>query len=1164
MAILTVRDKNGNPIEIPALQGKTGKTAYQYAQEGGYEGTENEFMELLAKAANNSKVEVSYKQTLEGGIKIGHFTVDGVSTDICAPAAGESVGDGNDNQTIKVNEITFSDNAEINLEGSGMTTVVADKSNNKIIIHTPEVTDVGNTLSQHISETDGRDKLHITNAERQDWNAKATTLYVDQKVASIVDSSPETLNTLNELAAALGDDPNFATTVATQIGNKADQTALEGHINATSAHTVSQISDLTATATELNYMDGVTSNVQQQLNSKQATITGGATTITNSNLAVSRALVSNASGKVAVSEVTSTELGYMSGATSNIQTQIDSHTTKTDIHINDNERTNWNASYTHSTSAHAPADAQANVLESVKVNGTAVTITNKTVDISVPTGALASKNTVEKTDLTEGVQISLGKADTALQSYTETDPTVPAWAKADTKPTYTANEVKAVSYESQTLTDAQKTQVRTNIGAQSVISGAATSITDTNLTASKALVSDAAGKISVSNVSSTELNCLTGATSNIQTQLDRTAKTSKDLVGRKALYSNAVGCVAESLVTDTELNCLTGVTSRVQVQLDGKLNKYQGHENAGKVLLVDTNGNIITGNPTIEGAVEAATKLSTARTISLTGDASGSTSFDGSADVSINVTVNEADSAYKLTTDDGSKVQPIYFKDGVPVAIDYTIEKSVPSNAVFTDTDTHYESKNVVGSSSATSNTTTKLGNGEVYLNSVENGVVTSSHKISGSGATEVTTDASGNIIISSTDTYRAAGTDLGLVKSGGDVTIEDGIITVNDDSHSHSNYLTEHPNISFYAPQSHTTTLDYGDSFSVISGFSRDEDGHVISYKTGNFILPTEDVSEVVAIDVGNGKIKLIEQLKNPQPGLYESFSGYKVLKTSWEDLIANGTIQIDENRQICTGYGFEDPSAAFDGGNPNSSADALEGDLVIPSNDSVSNIISYGFAGCNKLTGVKIPDDIWGLYPYVFSKCYNLNYVILPNDLNGIYNNAFEGDLKLTSCNIPETVTNIGMSAFEGCRELLDYDNEMNVAYIDNWIVNRGNYPVEDTYVAFAPRAGTRGIADGVHIGGWINYFITSIDLPDGLKYIGHDAFPDLPDTCTHIIIPNSVEYIGPYAFFGGSENTVIYYTGTEEEWNAINKSASWNQGLLSTTIIFGYTRTKGIGEE
>ena len=61
----------------------------------------------------------------------------------------------------------------------------------------------------------------------------------------------------------------------------------------------------------------------------------------------------------------------------------------------------------------------------------------KTADL----GALAEKDTVTKTDLASDVKTSLEKADTALQSYTETDPTVPSWAKAATKPTYTASEV---------------------------------------------------------------------------------------------------------------------------------------------------------------------------------------------------------------------------------------------------------------------------------------------------------------------------------------------------------------------------------------------------------------------------------------------------------------------------------------------------------------------------------------------------------------------------------------------------------------------------------------------------------------------------------------------------------------------------------------------------
>ena len=76
------------------------------------------------------------------------------------------------------------------------------------------------------------------------------------------------------------------------------------------------------TDTELGYLSGVTSAIQTQLNAKQATINGGASTIVSSNLTASRALISNASGKVAVAAVTDTELGYLSGVTSAIQTQL--------------------------------------------------------------------------------------------------------------------------------------------------------------------------------------------------------------------------------------------------------------------------------------------------------------------------------------------------------------------------------------------------------------------------------------------------------------------------------------------------------------------------------------------------------------------------------------------------------------------------------------------------------------------------------------------------------------------------------------------------------------------------------------------------------------------------------------------------------------------------
>ena len=65
----------------------------------------------------------------------------------------------------------------------------------------------------------------------------ASTEYVDNKVAGIVNSAPETLDTLKELSEALGNDANFATTMTTELGKKAN------------------IADLAAVATSGSYED---------------------------------------------------------------------------------------------------------------------------------------------------------------------------------------------------------------------------------------------------------------------------------------------------------------------------------------------------------------------------------------------------------------------------------------------------------------------------------------------------------------------------------------------------------------------------------------------------------------------------------------------------------------------------------------------------------------------------------------------------------------------------------------------------------------------------------------------------------------------------------------------------------------------------------------------
>jgi hypothetical protein len=111
--------------------------------------------------------------------------------------------------------------------------------------------------------------------------------------------------------------------ILTKTGDSIPELVITNAKVATSAAiAATKIHDGSVSNTEFGYLDGVTSAIQTQLNAKQATITGAATTIVSSDLTASRAAISNSSGKIAVSTVTDTELGYVSGVTSAIQTQL--------------------------------------------------------------------------------------------------------------------------------------------------------------------------------------------------------------------------------------------------------------------------------------------------------------------------------------------------------------------------------------------------------------------------------------------------------------------------------------------------------------------------------------------------------------------------------------------------------------------------------------------------------------------------------------------------------------------------------------------------------------------------------------------------------------------------------------------------------------------------
>jgi hypothetical protein len=265
--------------------------------------------------------------------------------------------------------------SSISVTDSGGDGSLAYDSTTGVITYTgPSASDV----RAHFSAGTG---IAITNGSVAVDSTIATKTYADNAattaVANVIDTAPSTLNTLNELAAALGNDVNFATTITTSIGTKLNSSAVSafgltlvddadaatarttlglGNVTNESKATMfssptftGTVSGVTAThvglgnvtneskatmfssptftgtavlpsttsigdvsSTELGYLDGVTSAIQTQLDAKAAlagpTFTGTVT------------LPSTTS----VGNVSSTELGYLDGVTSAIQTQINS------------------------------------------------------------------------------------------------------------------------------------------------------------------------------------------------------------------------------------------------------------------------------------------------------------------------------------------------------------------------------------------------------------------------------------------------------------------------------------------------------------------------------------------------------------------------------------------------------------------------------------------------------------------------------------------------------------------------------------------------------------------------------------------------------------------------------------------------------------------------
>ena len=128
-----------------------------------------------------------------------------------------------------------------------------------------------------------------------------TNTYVDEKIAALVNGSPETLDTLNELAAALGSDPNFATTIATQMVNKVDKVEGKG------------LSTNDYTNDEKTKLAGIEAGANKTVIANNLTTTAAGSAL------------DAAQGKA-------------------LNDKITAHTGATDIHVTAEEKVAWNAS----------------------------------------------------------------------------------------------------------------------------------------------------------------------------------------------------------------------------------------------------------------------------------------------------------------------------------------------------------------------------------------------------------------------------------------------------------------------------------------------------------------------------------------------------------------------------------------------------------------------------------------------------------------------------------------------------------------------------------------------------------------------------------------------------------------------------------------------------
>ena len=170
------------------------------------------------------------------------------------------------------------------------------------------------------------------------------------------------------------------------------------------------------------------------------------------------------------------------------------------------------------------------------------------------------------------------------------------------------------------------------------------------------------------------------------------------------------------------------------------------------------------------------------------------------------------------------------------------------------------------------------------------------------------------------------------------------------------------------------------------------------------------------------------------------------------------------------------------------------------------LTEIASYAFSQCAKLTSVTIPSGVTKIGRFAFARCISLTSIEIPNSMTNIGDAAFSYCTSLTSVTIGNSVKSISEGAFEECRSL----TSVHISNLESWsTIDFESADANPLYYAH------HLFLNGVEI--------KDLVIPNTVGSIGKRAFFNCIGL-TSITIPNSVFSIGESAFEGCASLTSV----------------------------------------